>query len=82
MVVVGQFDSPAFHQQAEEYATALEGIHDFEKVCRGDPIFDQRYMYCMLYTIDIGIQPALASINCSMILFYWIYGSRCWYTFF
>ena len=49
MVVVGQFDSPAFHQQAEEYATALEGIHDFEKVCRGDPIFDQRYMYCMLY---------------------------------
>ena len=25
MVVVGQFDSPAFHQQAEEYATALEG---------------------------------------------------------
>jgi len=24
MVVVGQFDSPAFHQQAEEYATALE----------------------------------------------------------
>ena len=50
MVVVGQFDSPAFHQQAEEYATALEGIHDFKKVCRGDPIFDQRYMYCMLYT--------------------------------
>ena len=26
MVVVGEFDSPAFHKQAEEYATALEGI--------------------------------------------------------
>ena len=25
MIVVGQFDSPAFHQQAEDYATALEG---------------------------------------------------------
>ena len=49
MVVVGQFDSPAFHQQAEEYATALEGIHVFEKVCRSDSIFDQGYMYCMLY---------------------------------
>merc|ERR1712012_167010 len=24
MIVVGQFDSPAFHQQAEDYATALE----------------------------------------------------------
>ena len=26
LVVVGEFDSPAFHQQAEDYATALEGI--------------------------------------------------------
>ena len=25
MIVVGQFDSPAFHQQAEDYGTALEG---------------------------------------------------------